>query len=243
MPGGWNMARDEALARTLGEGEAVLRLYGWERPTISFGRNEPARSRYSREEGTRLGYDFVRRPTGGRAVLHDDELTYAVVIPARYAGGVRETYHRINAALAAALTGLGALVGLAEGAGATPLDAGPCFQAPASGEVMADGRKLVGSAQAKVGRALLQHGSLLLGGDQSGLTSVSLDGADSGTSISLREVAPAVADNEVVGAVVDAVEAEFGGVWTDGRTMEATDRVARELIESRYDVDGWTWRL
>lgn len=241
--GAWNMARDEALARTLQDGEAVLRLYGWDRPTISFGRNEPTRDRYSPAEGARLGYTFVRRPTGGRAVLHDDELTYSVILPARSAGGVRNAYHRINRALAAALSQLGALVRLAEGSGAAPLDAGPCFQSPAPGEVTVDGRKLVGSAQAKIGRALLQHGSVLLGGDQSGLTSVSLDGAEIGAPVTLREVVPGAADDDVSAAVVEAMQNEFRGEWVDGRPMEATDDVARELIDSRYGLERWTWRL
>ena len=237
------MAVDEALARTLPPGEGVLRLYSWERPTISFGRNEPARGRYSEERGVGLGYDFVRRPTGGRAVLHDQELTYAVVVPARAFGGVRAAYRRINQALAAALRSLGAGVGLAEGEAPLPLDSGPCFQSPAPGEIVADGRKLVGSAQAKIGKALLQHGSLLLDGDQSGLSSVSLVGEDPGDPITLSEMAPTAREDDVAEAVVRAMRGEFEGVWSDGRPVEATDAVARELIATRYDLDIWTWRL
>ena len=169
LPGARNMALDHALALTLREGAGVLRLYGWSRPTVSFGRNEPASGVYDAGSGDSRGLDFVRRPTGGRAVLHEHELTYSVVVPLRALGGPREAYRRINEALAAGLSALGVDVEVAERGTAHRPDAGPCFQEAAPGEVVVNGRKLVGSAQARVGPALLQHGSIVLRTDQSAL--------------------------------------------------------------------------
>ena len=102
LAGALNMARDHALALSLLPTSAVLRLYRWDRPTLSLGRNEPARGRYDREALRRLRVDVVRRPTGGRAVLHWRELTYAVALPTRSLGGPRATYRWIHGRLARA---------------------------------------------------------------------------------------------------------------------------------------------
>jgi lipoate-protein ligase A len=247
------MALDEALARRLPSGSAVLRLYRWSRPTVSFGRNEPVRA--VALEGVRRGpaasgkLDVVRRPTGGRAVLHDDELTYAVVAPVRTFGGVREAYRRINVALAEALRALGAEVrvvasGNESGAGGRvrPLDAGPCFQAPSTGEVVAGTRKLIGSAQARVGHALLQHGSIILSGDQTRLAEV-VPGADAFPQpATLSELVGPVDPDDVVEAVARSLTRCFGGTGTESAyTPEEVD-AARELAESKYGRAEWTWR-
>jgi lipoate-protein ligase A len=166
MCGARNMARDHALAQALQDGRGILRIYRWDRPTVSFGRNEPARGRYDLGGAARRGVHFVRRPTGGRAVLHDRELTYAVALPLRAIGGARGAYMAVNAGLVRALRSLGVPAELAASGEACATDAGPCFQRAASGEVVVSGRKLVGSAQVRVGNVLLQHGSLLLGPGQ-----------------------------------------------------------------------------
>ncbi|MEQ1858010.1 MAG: biotin/lipoate A/B protein ligase family protein, partial [Longimicrobiales bacterium] len=213
LDGARNMALDHSLADALDHGRGTLRLYGWTRPTISLGRNEPAEA-FPLESLRRSGFDVVRRPTGGRAVLHDRELTYAVVAPLKAWGGVREAYMRIHEALAAGLRTLGAPVEVV-GSGATvrgralPPDAGPCFQVPAVGEVVAQGRKLVGSAQARIGGALLQHGSILLDGDQGPL-------AASPPPITLRELVGHVSIDEVAGVVADSLSAGLGGSWVEG---------------------------
>ncbi len=161
------MAVDHALATCLGPGEGVLRLYRWASPTASFGRNEPARGRYDLEAAQRAGIEFVRRPTGGRAVLHDRELTYAVALPVTSGMSLRAVYRMVNEGLVKALGALGvpATMASAEGRALSPA-AGPCFRRPSEGEVTVEGRKLVGSAQARIGSAILQHGSLLLGPGQ-----------------------------------------------------------------------------
>ena len=101
-PGAWNMAIDDALMASGRRGDITLRLYRWSPGCLSFGRHQTARNRYDGETAAELGYDVVRRPTGGRSVLHHRELTYSVTAPASW-GSLRDVYLRINRALAAGL--------------------------------------------------------------------------------------------------------------------------------------------
>lgn len=279
LTGAENMAWDHTLARELPGGAAVLRLYTWLRPTLSFGRNEPATGVYSPGRIDDAGFDVVRRPTGGRAVLHHRELTYSVAAPIRPFGGVRAAYGLINRALAVGLATLvrefeGApvpgTIGLAGPRKPARPDAGPCFRAPAEGEVMALGRKLVGSAQVKIGEALLQHGSILLEDDQllipplrdggvwKATTQGTLeDGAatrggaaagDANRPAALSEVAGrSVSLEEVREAVVTAFREVVPGDW---RPHPGGDRFDAhglpttpddDLLE-QYSSDAWTWR-
>jgi lipoate-protein ligase A len=265
-----NMAIDEALARELSGSAAVLRLYAWSRATVSFGRNEPTRDRFAGQAAGESAFDFVRRPTGGRAVLHDQELTYAVVAPVRAVGGARELYQAVHRAIASGLRSLGADVTIAEGRSTLPVDAGPCFRAPADGEVVARGRKLVGSAQVRIGRALLQHGSILLSGDQSALSSgvtarepgranrapdsqamTDPPPTDAGAGprptadddgIALSELLPSVRIEEVASAIREAMAEHFGGRWADTELSSGVRAAAATLERERYENPEWTWR-
>jgi lipoyl(octanoyl) transferase len=258
LPGALNMAIDHALAACLGEGEAVLRLYGWARPTVSLGRNEPTRGRYPE----RLAVDFVRRPTGGRAVVHWRELTYAVVAPLDAWGGLRAAYLAINAALALAVRALGVPVEVASGGTSTPgVAAGPCFRSPAAGELVAAGRKLVGSAQARVDGALLQHGSLLLDDDQGLLEELAGGGGDAAGQLAdaltrqgartapppsrpatLRELVGDVGIDAVTEQVAMSLRETFGGSWAEGAFRPPETEAAERLEAERYGRDSWTWR-
>lgn len=239
------MAMDHALADASCAGEGVVRFYGWAPPTVSFGRNEPAEGLFDLKAAEREGIAFVRRPTGGRAVLHDDELTYAVVCPLRAFGGLRMAYHRINEGLLEGLRRLGVSVQLAEpSTRALPPNAGPCFRDPAAGEVTAEGRKLIGSAQTRIGTALLQHGSLLLGGDQRWLGRLRVHPeaggeVDSGTLDGLVQPRPSTRD--LVGSLTEGLAAVLGGEWTDGCASEEETRLADEHV-ALYRSDEWTWR-
>lgn len=168
-PGAWNMAADHALMDSARRGEVTLRFYRWDPPCLSLGRNQRAEGRYSPGAAARRGIDVVRRPTGGRSVYHDRELTYALAAPADLWGGLRASYERVNAALRRGLARIGAPVAVAgERAGERAPGPGSraCFRDPLPGEVTAGGRKLVGSAQWREDGALLQQGSLLLADDQ-----------------------------------------------------------------------------
>ncbi len=141
---GWrHMALDQGLLDLArGTSAGFLRLYRWDPPCLSFGRNEPALRRYDRERIERLGLDVVRRPTGGRAVWHAAELTYAVAAPLAAFGSTSRAYRAIHQLLAAALAGLGVETVPAP----TPrrpvsLASGPCFSQAVGGELLVAGER------------------------------------------------------------------------------------------------------
>jgi lipoyl(octanoyl) transferase len=152
------MAADEALLdRVVRSGGAFLRLYRWDPPTLSIGRNQPI-SAVARD------LPMVRRPTGGKAVWHQHEVTYAVAAPIALFGSLRSAYCDIHTRLIAALRSLGIEASLAPDRPTVRPSDGPtsCFAAPVGGEIVALGKKLVGSAQVRRRDAFLQHGSILL---------------------------------------------------------------------------------
>lgn len=174
--GATNMAVDQALLEGVREGAPpALRFYRWSPGCLSFGRNQPVRGRYDADAARSRGIDIVRRPTGGLAVYHERELTYAVAAPVAAIGKPRAAYRTINRGLADGLARLGVPVRLVgDGGPGGELGSGPCFHEGAPGEVLAEGRKLVGSAQRSEGRCILQHGSILLDGDQAEVVELEL---------------------------------------------------------------------
>jgi lipoate-protein ligase A len=236
------MALDHAVASCLESDEAVLRLYSWRRPTVSFGRNEPSAGLYSISEAAARGIDYVRRPTGGRAVLHDHEVTYLVAAPARALGGARAAYTAINEALSEALRSLGAEVGISAGGPTLAPAAGPCFQSPAAGEVVFEGRKLVGSAQARIGKTLLQHGSIILDGDQSRLGALHGGAGNFPAPATLGDLIGEVSREDVSAAVIAQMEGCLGGDWVESEYSGRELTEAERLETERYAKDEWTWR-
>ena len=243
--GAWNMALDAALLRAA-ERDAlrVLRLYAWDPPTLSFGRNEPALRRYDRGAISARVLAVVRRPTGGRAVWHDRELTYAVTAPEHVFGPLRATYREIHAMLAEALASLGAAVHLAADRPADGVGAGACFASAAGGEVLAvGGGKVVGSAQVRGSGAFLQHGSVLLAADQAVVAAVTLGAATAPSATGLAELVPSkCATWEAVGAAIHrAAAARWGAPTARGALPDAVRRWAEELLPAYADA-AWTWR-
>lgn len=238
-----NMARDQGLLDLAErEGTAVLRLYRWEPYCLSFGRNEPALRRYDQERIIHEGLDIVRRPTGGRAVWHARELTYAVAAPVELFGTLRDAYHDIHLTLSSALRDLGAKPTLAGVEVRTAsLDSGACFASPAGGEVMVEGAKVIGSAQLRQGPAFLQHGSLLLEDTQDvvqrvtrGSPPVSQDrplAAILGRGIPFDEVAGAISSNAT----------DWASDWSPWSREEALGAIARRH-EARFSSEAWTWQ-
>ncbi|MBE0698048.1 MAG: lipoate--protein ligase family protein [Anaerolineaceae bacterium] len=171
-PGAWNMAVDEAILEAVISGHSLptLRLYAWEPACLSLGLAQPFKD-VDIPALTDRGWHLVRRPTGGRAILHVDELTYSVSAPLdepRLAGGVMESYRHLSQALVAALEKIG-LAARADkeyqlSSNTTPGGA-VCFETPSNYEITVQGRKLIGSAQARRKGGVLQHGSLPLSGD------------------------------------------------------------------------------
>lgn len=175
--GAWNMAVDEAIADHAGRGEVppTLRFYQWHPPCVSLGRHQPV-SDLDLRRCRALGYDVVRRPTGGRAILHVDELTYAVAGPQSnpvLAGAVLDSYLRLSQGLLKGLVHLGLVVAKAPASQRPGADASAlCFEVPSAYEIVAGGRKLVGSAQSRRQGWVLQHGTLPLTGDVTRLVEV-----------------------------------------------------------------------
>jgi len=170
--GACNMAIDEALVEGVeAGGSPVVRFYAWEPPAISFGFAQQVQREVDVEACRSSGVDLVRRPTGGRAVLHWQELTYSVIVGTEdeeMGGRIEDTYRRIGECLVAGLRRFGADVELERAQVRQPrprtgTTAQPCFSSIARSEIKWKGRKLVGSAQRRFKRTVLQHGALIVG--------------------------------------------------------------------------------
>ncbi len=162
------MALDEAILESVAGGASppTVRLYGWNPACLSLGYAQSSLD-VDLEALSHAGWELVRRPTGGKAILHTDELTYAVIGPADhplFRDSVPVSYQRLSVGLMAGLQQLGIRPQLQSGSspnGSNPI----CFQVPGAYELTADGMKLLGSAQLRRAGAVLQHGSLPLQGD------------------------------------------------------------------------------
>lgn len=246
-PGAWNMAMDEALADGVREGGApVLRLYRWSPPCLSLGRNQPAAGRYDEEALRRRGIDVVRRPTGGRAVLHSRELTYSVAVGEETLGSPRAAYATINRALVAGLRRLGVAAQLQpRTADRAPVPSlSPCFRDPVEGEVVAAGRKLVGSAQRRDRGVLLQHGSLLLDDDQDVVRALLRDPPardDADTPATLAALLPRIPAWEALVAALAAGWEEATGLAVEPAEMTEAEQHRTVAHQARYTNPAWTW--
>jgi lipoate-protein ligase A len=268
------MALDEALLDSVIVGaDPVLRFYTWEPATLSLGVNQPL-GEVDPAECERRGFGLVRRLTGGRAVLHGPELTYSVIVPEndpRVSGGVVESYRKISAALVTGLRLRGADVVLAEPSRALhralaearrlgELDGesdgshgAVCFDAASDYELTAGGKKLVGSAQARRGGALLQHGSILLDIDWDAWVSVFRYRTGEGreraalklptrmTSLS-HELGRPVSPGEAKAALQEGFAGAFGIVLAPGEPTVDEASAAQWLAAEKYGTDSWTGR-
>ncbi len=165
------MALDEAILEAVGQGESLptLRFYAWDPPCVSLGVAQPFRDVDLKRLRAKR-WDLVRRSTGGRAILHTDELTYAVIAPIdnpHLAGGVLDSYRHLSAGLVAGLQHMGMSVEIESEKQLTEEERGNpvCFQAPSAYEITVKQRKLIGSAQVRRRFGILQHGTLPLKGD------------------------------------------------------------------------------
>ena len=242
LDGAEQMALDSGLMdRARETGETVLRVYCWTRPTLSFGRHETVAGHFDRARLSAAGVDAVRRPTGGRVLLHDREVTYSVTAPIADNESLRVSYGRINALLMAALRAIGARVDPAAESLARRPGGAPCFAEPAAGELVFDGRKLVGSAQVRDRGAMLQHGSILLGDVQGRILALA--------SSPLIPPAPAATLGEAAGAAIgyaevrDALFAAATAVAPGASPIDPADASAfAETHRARYSSIEWTWR-
>lgn len=257
--GAWNMAVDEAIAQSAGSGESpsTLRFYAWAPPCLSLGRNQPL-DEIDLERCAAHGVDIVRRPTGGRAILHTDELTYSVAAAPKdpvVAGAVLDAYHNLSVGLVAGLRRLGLVVQEAPGTNrAGPYVSAACFEVPSAYEITAAGRKLMGSAQSRRVDWVLQHGSLPLTGDIARIVDYLRFGAEDerealrvglalrattvrallGREVAFREAAETMARGFAQALGIDLVPGDLG---PEERT------VAQGLVAEKYGNPEWTARL
>ena len=257
--GAWNMAVDEAILEHIGRGEspATLRLYAWDPACLSLGHAQP----FADVDRARLkehGWDVVRRATGGRAILHTDELTYSVTgSPDEpvLSGGVLESYNRLAGALLLAVKNLGLPVEMKEGKADGATAPNPvCFEVPSTYEITANGKKLIGSAQARKKEGVLQHGSLPLTGDLTRICqALTFESEGARVNAAQRLLARAttvesaleraVSWEEAAKAFIHAFEEQLELCFEKGELSESESRRADELVREKYAHPSWTERV
>lgn len=253
------MAVDEAVLEAVAAGASppTLRFYGWEPACLSLGFAQPWDDA-DLERCAGLGWDVVRRPTGGRAILHVDELTYSVCAPegeARVRGGVIESYERLSLALLRGLKSMGLDPQRAQAVYEDRGAAGPaCFDGPSHYEITIGQRKLVGSAQMRKKGVVLQHGTLPLYGDITRIAeALYVDAPGQRLAIVLRLNYRATTLEAGLGKRVDYDEAVVhmrqGFVDALNLTLEegtlSQDEAARAqaLRTEKYTSEAWTERV
>jgi len=249
LPGATNMARDVAILEAVSTGESppTLRLYGWTPPCLTLGRHQGVESAdldFCRREGI----DVVRRPTGGRALLHHLELTYSVVAPLGMGPlprPLQDAYRMICGALVRAMQSLGVEAELTGGEVnlelPSPRTTIPCFEAPAGGEVVVKGRKLVGSAMRAHAGTILQHGAIVL--DWDGRLQAGSMGLDDDTGLRPHittladELGRVPARGEVEDAVVAACSEQLG-VAFESKTLTGDEETGAKTLAPSFHVSG-----
>lgn len=259
--GAWNMACDEVLGDAViaGECPSVVRFFQWMPPTISFGYSQRIFHEVDLSAVEAGGVGVVRRVTGGRAVLHSDEITYSVICREDNpiaSGGITATYIRVSEGLAAGLQKLRIDAQLSRASDPTvPLRdrqaAVPCFGSTTRAEVVVNGRKLIGSAQHRMRGLMIQHGSILVGPDHRRL--VDFLNAEpelreryarrlESSTTSIRDAGWNGADRaEIIPALVAGMDETLSlGIVEERLTRTENDAIER-LAETKYSADWWNY--
>jgi lipoate-protein ligase A len=256
------MAADEAMAQGVVEGTVppTVRVFGWRPPAVSFGYAQRVAREVDVGRCRRMGVDIVRRPSGGRAVLHWHELTYSVVCPEddlTFGGSIQDAYRKISLCLVAGLSALGVNAGFEPGRQPAPSPRGPeltapCFSSTTQYEVTLGGRKLAGSAQRRMNGVLLQHGSLLIGPQHKRIVELLPEGRDpvrarfaaqlEAHTISLEEAqGRRFTFEEVAAAIRTGFASSLGCGFADGAPSER-ERESSDILESeKYATDAWNF--
>ena len=260
------MACDEALGEAVLSGQSlpVVRFFQWVPPTISFGYSQHIAREVDVDAVRRNGIGLVRRVTGGRAVLHAQEITYSVICPESdpiAAGGIITTYTRISAGLAAGLRRLGVDAVLARSS--DPLTGPradqatlPCFGSTSRAEIVVSGKKIVGSAQHRMRGLVIQHGSILIGPEHRNLVRYLRTDDEvreryarrmAETTTSLAELGWTGTIGQVTSALAQGLVEQLHVIWADEAATsrpvsEGEQREIERLAQEKYGAAWWNFR-
>jgi len=265
-----NMAIDEAIMIGHREGlvPPTIRFYQWSPPAVSLGYFQDLKKEIDVDICQDMGIDIVRRPTGGKAVLHDKELTYSFIIRENHPlvnDSILETYKKISGGMIRGLSYLGIkaeLVPLREKLKSNPLLKGEkseiphsdfksiCFSVPSQYEVQVEGKKIVGSAQVRKREIVLQHGSLLIELEKDKLFSVfNFPSAQIRERLKIRFKATSLEEilkrkinfSELSEILPRGFEEEFGVKLTEGKLTEQEEKISKDLLENKYSTYEWNY--
>lgn len=257
-----NMAVDEAVMEGVISGTSLptIRFYDWSPPTVSCGYNQIISKEVDLDLVTAQGYGFVRRPTGGRLVLHEDEVTYSIIArcKGKLGGNVSESYYEISKALATGFRIIGVNVELEKGSLSSShqrQDVNPCFASSSRFELNYNRRKIVGSAQVRKEGVLLQHGSILLDHDQSKLAFLmpNID-TDKRNKLAKYLAKKTVALNQILDTPITFSDAVLGFTigfekhWNNDnfiiseKLSSKEENVVENLVKTKYLTAEWNKR-
>jgi lipoate-protein ligase A len=262
----FNMAIDEAIMHEVAAGESppTLRFYRWQPATLSIGYFQSALKELDLDKVKEKKVGLVRRPTGGRAVLHDQELTYSIILPDTYPElpqSVTESYRMLSMGLVAGFKRLGLqadMVNLSAKDGEnelTLMGSAACFDSPSWYELVVEGQKIAGSAQVRQNGVVLQHGSVLLNMDVDFLFDL-LHFSDEAKRAKMKKIfsTKAVAINDLLAKAgmqeigLDQLEELFeigmaeglNVQFIEGALTEAELKRAEQLVSEKYGNDTYT---
>lgn len=260
LSGAENMALDEAILEAVGAGDSAptLRLYAWDPPCLSLGFSQTFVD-VDKKLLFEQGWDVVRRPTGGRAILHTDELTYSILAPADHPhlqGGVLSSYQYLSTGLIKGLELMGVKTEVQPShhpSEAEKLDDPVCFVVPSAYEITHGGKKLLGSAQTRRKNSILQHGTLPLTGDLARICEVLVYVDEPARQQAARQVlerattvehasASKLNWDEAAQAMVDGLTSALGIEFTAEPATATELRRAKVLTAERYQNPAWTER-
>jgi lipoate-protein ligase A len=247
----FNMALDETVAAYVRKEKAppTLRLYGWDRPSLTLGcfqKTSDIDAAYCASKGIPI----VRRPTGGRAILHHRELTYSFSVKTDnilFSKGLLDSYRSIAAAfhLAFQKAGIRAEPKKQRERGRVLAGSPLCFQSSSFGEILVDNKKAVGSAQKRWDNGLLQQGSVPYSYDTDEIRRIF--GAEACTAMGsamtcLEEVMPGLSGKEFRGILKASFEETFGVSFLQSRPSPGEEALARDLEASKYSLKSWNFQ-
>ncbi|MFH2046409.1 MAG: lipoate--protein ligase family protein [Pseudomonadota bacterium] len=247
-----NMAIDEAMLEMHLQEQIppTLRIYRWSPPALSIGCSQRMEDDVDRNKCLELGIDVVRRLTGGRGVLHNNELTYTVIASGKYGlpGTILESYRILNEGLIAAYRILGLEVNLVSNDKVLPSAA--CFAGTATADLTCRGKKIAGGAQFRRGEALLQHGSLPIVLDTELSIAVHKFSSPEVRSRALSTLRTKATDiktalgkqidwQELADAIFEGFQKSMGIKLYKDKLTSAEIKLGRKLAKEKYSTDDW----